>query len=108
MHTEQLMRKPRRAQAAVAVHDSIGEQNVHMLNALALVRCCVGRLVREGFTVISVNIEQRKPVLWIQRCARCDDLNGAAMISRRDAVGAESIMVAPLDGCQVQWRVGWH
>lgn len=108
MQAEQLMRKPRRAQAAVAVHDTIGEQNVHMLNALALVRCCVGRLVREGFTVISINIEQRKPVIWIQCCARCDELKGAAMISRPAAFGTENIMVALLDGCQVQWRVGWH
>ena len=108
MRTGQLTRMSRRPRLEAADLDLIGEQNLHMLNALALVRCCVGRLVRDGFTVISIHVEQRKPVIWIQRCARCEDLNGAVMIRRHDAVGAESVMVAPLDGCQVQWRVGWH
>lgn len=94
--------------AVAADTDPLGEQNLHMLNMLALVRCCVGRLVRDGFTVVSIHTEQRKPVIWIQCCARCDELKGAAMISRPAAFGTENIMVAPLDGCQVQWRVGWH
>lgn len=108
MRTGQLMRMTRKPRLDATDLDPIGEQNVHMLNALALVRCCVGRLVRDGFTVISIHIEQFKPVIWIQRSARCDELNGAAMISRAAAFGTENIMVAPLDGCQVQWRVGWH
>lgn len=108
MRTGQLTRMSRRPQMDAADLEPIGEQNVHMLNALALVRCCVGRLVRDGFTVVSIHIEQRKPVIWIQRCALCNELNGAAMISRPAVGGTENIMVAPLDGCQVQWRVGWH
>lgn len=105
---------PQARMAAAAVSavttdtDPLGEQNLHMLNTLALVRCCVGRLVRNGFTVVSIHIEQRKPVIWILRCAQCDELKGAAMITRRGRFGVERIMVAPLDGCQVQWRVGWH
>lgn len=86
----------------------IGEQNLHVLNMLALARVCVAELVREGFTVLSVNVEHHRPVIWIQNCVRCGDLESAAMIRRRDAFGIESIMAAPLDGCQVQWRVGWH
>lgn len=108
MRTGQLTQASRALRSAVTDLDPVGEQNLHMLNMLALVRCCVGRLVRDGFTVISIHTEQRKPVIWIQCCARCDELRGAAMISRPAAFGTESIMVALLDGCQVQWRVGWH
>ena len=86
----------------------IGAQNEHMLDALALAQMCSAKLIREGFTVLSVHVEQHRPVIWIQNCAWCGELEGAVMIRRRGPFGIEQIMAAPLEGCQVQWIVRGH
>ncbi len=86
----------------------IGEQNAHMLDALACARLCASKLVREGFTVLSVHVEHHRPTIWIQNCAWCGELEGAVMIRRRGPHGIENIMAAPLEGCQVQWTVRGH
>ena len=86
----------------------IGEQNVRMLDALALARCCVARLVREGFTVLSVHLEHHRPVVWVQNDTICGELESAVMVRRRGPHGIECVMVASLEGCQVHWRVVGH
>lgn len=86
----------------------IGMQNAHMLDQLACARLAVAKLVREGFTVLSVHVEHHRPVIWIQNCAWCGELEGAVMISRPGQFGPERIMVAVLEGCQVHWIVRGH
>ena len=56
----------------------IGEQNVHMLDQLDIAYMCATKLVREGFTVLSVHVEHHRPVVWIQTVhfaasSRCGD-----------------------------------
>lgn len=86
----------------------IGEQNEHMLDAIALAQLCSAKLVREGFTVLSVHVEHHRPVIWIQNCAWCGELEGAVMIRRPGPHGIENIMVAAIEGCQVHWIVRGH
>lgn len=85
-----------------------GEQNTYMLDAITLAQICAVKLVREGFTVLSVHVEHHRPVIWIQNCAWCGELEGAVMIRRRGLYGIENVMAAPLEGCQVQWTVRGH
>ena len=86
----------------------IGEQNVHMLDQLDIAYMCATKLVREGFTVLSVHVEHHRPVVWIQNGSLCGELEGAVMIRRPGPHGIENIMAAPLEGCQVQWIVRGH
>ncbi len=86
----------------------IGEQNCHMLDALTLAQMCAAKLIREGFTVLSVHVEHHRPVVWIQNCAWCGELEGAMRIRRPGPFGPEQVMVALLEGCQVQWTVRGH
>lgn len=86
----------------------IGEQNAYVIDAIALARSCVGRLVHEGFTVLSVHVEHHRPVVWIQNGSLCGELDGAVMIRRRGVFGIECVMAAIVEGCQVHWRVAGH
>lgn len=95
----------------------LGMQNAHMLDQLTCAQLAVAKLVREGFTVLSVHVEHHRPTIWIQNCAWCGELEGAVMIWRPDPFGAcphcgkahfENVMAAPLEGCQVQWIVRGH
>lgn len=86
----------------------IGEQNAHMLDQLACARLAVAKLIREGFTVLSVHVEHHRPVIRIQNCSWCGELEGAMRIRRPGPHGPENIMAALLEGCQVQWIVRGH
>lgn len=81
------------------------DQNHHILSSLALAHRCAEELAEAGFTVLSTQIEGRNPVVWIQSCARCEQLHGATMIRRHGRMGRETVMVANLHGCQVMWVV---
>ena len=95
----------------------IGEQNVHMLDQLDSAYMCAAKLVRAGFTVLSVHVEHHRPVVWIQNGSLCGEIEGAVMIRRPGPLGVcphcgkghfENVMAAPLEGCQVQWIVRGH
>jgi hypothetical protein len=86
----------------------IGEHNAHMLDHIACAQLAAAKLIREGFTVLSLHVEHHRPVIWIQNCAWCGELEGAVMISRPGPFGPERIMVAVIEGCQVQWIVRGH
>lgn len=82
--------------------------NKIMIERLIHANAAVSKLASMGITVLEINIEDRRPVVWVQNSVRCTQLNGATMITRIGPVGREQIMVAPLDKCQVQWLVRGH
>lgn len=82
--------------------------NQIMIERLVHANAAVSKLTIMGITVLEINIEDRRPVIWVQNSVRCTQLNGATMITRVGPVGREKVMVAPLDKCQVQWMVRGH
>lgn len=65
----------------------------------------VKKLASMGLTVLGINIEDRRPIIWVQNSKACSQLNGGVMVTRVGPLGREQVMVAPLDKCQVQWMV---
>lgn len=80
-------------------------QSVHVTASMAAAQKCVARLLREGFTVLSVHVGNRNPRVLIQNSARCDRLEGAVAMRTHSPEGRMEIMVADFEGCQVHWKV---
>lgn len=78
-------------------------QNDHIIGTALVARRAVGKLAARGFTVLSFQVEGRNPVIWIQQAPLCRELRGASKVRRSTPSGAEQIMAAPFEGCQVQW-----
>ncbi|HID48852.1 MAG TPA: hypothetical protein EYP40_04415 [Chromatiales bacterium] len=86
----------------------MASQNDHILSSTAAAHRCALKLAEDGYTVLSVLIEHRNPVVWVQNCAKCSRLRGASMVRRMGPLGRETIMATQLHGCQVQWVVRGH
>lgn len=82
---------------------NFGEQNAHILNALEKIDICVQNLIRKGFTVHSVEVQETYPVVWIAPEARCVELGGTAQTIRVRDGQQIRVMATALDGCMVQW-----
>jgi hypothetical protein len=83
-----------------------GQQNAHVMASLRAAPRAVDRLIVDGFTVHSVEARDRNPVIWIAACERCASLGGAAHVTRTYTLGTRTtVMVATVEGCQVQWVV---
>lgn len=80
-------------------------QNTHVRASLDRVQRCADALMRDGFTVLGIEIKNRNPIIWIQPSARCARLSGEMMIRSCNIRGHEHVMVALIEGCQAQWRV---
>lgn len=78
-------------------------QNAHIADSLRAVQAAASRLARSGYTILRIAIEARNPVIWIDACKRCERLHGVEMVRRHTSTGRESVMVALMHGCQVQW-----
>lgn len=78
-------------------------QSYHVYGSMVAAHQCVARLMREGFTVLAVHVGNRNPRIVIQSSARCERLRGAVAIRMCARDGRQSVMVAELEGCQVQW-----
>lgn len=91
-----------------AVNQSVAgvAQNTHILDQLDSAWAAVDALVRDGFTVLSVVINGRQPVICIQACARCDLLNGKWFRVEPARDGNLVSWQATILGAQVQWRSG--
>lgn len=83
-------------------------QNRHVLDQLSRAYRCALHLTDAGFTVLSVHIECRRPVLWIQHAPACAHLGGVWIVHHPTPRGAERVMVAVIEGCQVQWMARWY
>jgi hypothetical protein len=75
----------------------------HLEDGLRSALAATEKLHAEGFTVIAVRIDDRKPVLWIQNPA--GRLQGVMVSRERKDHGPERVMVARYDGVQVRWTV---
>lgn len=81
-----------------------GAQNAHVMQSMRAAQRAVDRLIADGYTVHSINVRDRRPVIWIAACERCAALDGAAHIVRTHAPGQrQTVMAARIEGCQVQW-----
>lgn len=78
-------------------------QNDYIAHQVEKVATAVPALAAQGFTVLSVHIAERNPVIWVQRSPRCERLKGAWRVLRAVGQGREAVMAAPYEGCQVQW-----
>jgi hypothetical protein len=78
-------------------------QSSYILRSLADATRCATRLVREGYTIISVHLGNRRPRIVIERSARCARLHGAMAVRIHDAGGRKQIYTADLEDCQIQW-----
>lgn len=86
------------------VESVFGAQNAHMVESLRAAQRAVDRLVVDGFTVHSVDVRDRNPVIWIAPCERCAELTAAAHVTHTHTNGMRTtVMVATVEGCQVQW-----
>ena len=83
-------------------------QNAHIMDQLFQAETAVESLIKRGFAVIHVVIGGHAPVIWIQNCARCAQLQGALTVARCGPYGPERIMVAIVERCQVKWTVRGH
>lgn len=79
-------------------------QNEHIASRLEAARQAVAWLGREGFTVISVQVRNRNPVIWIEGCAHCARLDGGVHTIRGSGVERETVMAAVVMDCEVHWR----
>lgn len=83
----------------------ISQQNAHINAAVHSVAHCVETLIERGFTVLSIAVEGRRPIVWIQHTAHCRHLTGAWYRVEQATQGCVYTWQADLDGCRVQWRV---
>lgn len=81
------------------------QQNEHIIASGHIVRACVAWLIAHGYTVLGYAVENRRPVVTIQHSPLCEQLGGAQSVQRPHAGAMESVMVAVVQGCQVQWTV---
>lgn len=82
--------------------------NEHVLGGLWQADAGVKWLVQNGYTVLSVEIGARNPLIWIANCSACQRLDGVMVIRQSGERGIERVMAALVAGCQVQWRVCGH
>lgn len=83
---------------------AVATQNDHILDRMQQAELAVEQLVARGFTVLSVKVEDRNPLIWIQHSARCNQLDGGVHVITQGPRGREEVMAATFEGCQVQWR----
>ncbi|WP_275100112.1 hypothetical protein [Sedimenticola hydrogenitrophicus] len=79
-------------------------QNAHMQAKLADAGACLEALIRHGYTVLRIELEGAKPVVWIQGCAQCDKLIGAWYRIEGTHQGRRYTWQAPVLACRVQWQ----
>lgn len=78
-------------------------QNDHILAVQVTARQGVAALVREGFTVLRIELEGAKPLVVIQACPRCERLGGSWHRREHGAEGCLFHWQADAHGCRVQW-----
>ncbi len=81
------------------------DQNRLMVERMLYVRNALDWLMCEGYTVLSVHIETRNPLIQIQSCKQCERLQGATKIRRNGSTGRETVMASLINFCQVEWVV---
>lgn len=80
-------------------------QNAHVHAAVNTVVQCVEVLIERGITVLSVAVEGRRPIVWVQHTPQCWLLTGSWYRVEHDKRGTVYTWQAELNGCRVQWRV---
>lgn len=79
-------------------------QNAHVQMEMGAAMACVEELARDGFTVLRVEVEGGRPVIWIQACGRCSRLGGSWYRRAHTGGGLEFTWQAEVGGCRVQWK----
>ncbi len=82
-----------------------GGQNAHMMQSMRATQRAVDWLILHHFTVLSVVVRDRNPVIWIAASARCAQLDGGTHVITDGPKGRREVMAATVEGCQVHWRV---
>ena len=80
-------------------------QNNHILATSTDAHRCVMKLKEDGFTVLSIHIEDRNPKVLIQNCNKCKSLKGGTRKRCITKDGAQTVMAVSLHGCQVEWVI---
>lgn len=88
--------------------DDWTKQNHHISECLIKARRALNVLEALGMTVLMIHVEHRKPNIWIANSGKCSQLRGAPACHRHGVNGYETVWVAALEDCQIQWVVRGH
>lgn len=80
----------------------------HVLDRLYQAEVAVEWLVKNKFTVLSVEVSGRNPIIWIANSSANTRLSGVMVIRQSSERGIERVIAAIVEGCQVQWRECGH
>lgn len=85
-------------------------QNIHPNVVSKFSRCknaeqAADMLSQDGFEVIAVDLNSKKPIIWIANSVHCKNLKSAEIGSTQTVRGKLRVFAAPYNGCQVQWQV---
>lgn len=81
-----------------------GAQNAHVMHRMREAQRAVDWLIAKGFTVLSVKVRDRNPVIWIEGSSLCESLEGGVHVVKGAGAEREVVMAASVEGAQVQWR----
>lgn len=79
-------------------------QNEHMKAKLDEATACLKALIRHGYTVLRIELEGPRPVVWIQGCTQCDKLIGSWYRIEGTPQGRRYTWQANVLGSRVQWQ----
>lgn len=82
---------------------TLGKGNKHLLDAQTLAYSAALNLAEEGFSIIRVEVGDRRPVVTVEPCHRTANLRRASKVIQQGAHGSEYVMAAPYHDCQVEW-----
>lgn len=94
--------------ATIPIKQDWSKQNQHIDQCLEKTRRALNVLEALGMSVLMIHVEHRNPNIWIANSSKCSQLHGAPACRRNGPNGHETVWVAALEGCQIQWVVRGH
>jgi hypothetical protein len=80
-------------------------QNSRIILGMWKAHTAVQCLRQHGITVLKVEVEHTRPILWVQPSERCVVLEAEEMHIRSGTSRPQRVMLAKVGGCRVQWPV---
>lgn len=81
----------------------IGKQNTHLIHMAGRVYSAALRLADDGYTILSMHVRGRMPVIAVEPDRRLDRLRGATAITVRKNQTLGVMMTAEYQGVELRW-----